>query len=60
MNALEQARQLSDIRIACKNEQTFAPKPQTPNKTPFNVDSVDLGISAEEIIGFILEGRKAS
>ncbi len=56
---LEQACQLGEVRIRRNDGQTFVLKSEKARKSPLDVKSVDLGISTDEIIGFIREGRKA-
>ena len=55
---LEQASQEGEVRIRRENGQTFVLKPEKAQQSPLDVEGVDLGISTDEIIGFIREGRK--
>ncbi len=55
---LEQARQEGEVRIRRADGQTFVLKPENAKQSALDVKGVDLGISTDEIIGFIREGRK--
>ncbi len=55
---LEQASQEGEVRIRREDGQTFVLKPEKTKQSPLDVKGVDLGISTDEIIGFIREGRK--
>jgi hypothetical protein len=55
---LEQASQEGEVRIQREDGQTFVLKPENPERSPLDVEGVDLGISTHEIIEFIREGRK--
>jgi len=55
---LEQARQEGEVRIRREDGQTFVLKPETPKRSALDVTGVDLGISTNEIVEFIREGRK--
>jgi hypothetical protein len=55
---LEQARQEGEIRIRREDGQTFVLKPENARQSALDVKGVGLGISTDEIIEFIREGRK--
>lgn len=58
---LEQADQEGEVIIKRKDGRTFVIKPVKPEAgagSPLDVEGVDLGISTEEIIRFIREGRR--
>ena len=55
---LEQARQEGEVRIRREDGQTFVLKIEKAKQSALDVKGVDLGISTDEIIGFIREGRK--
>lgn len=57
---LEQARREGAVRIRRRDGQTFVLKPEHPSGSPLDVEGLDLGLSREEIIGFIREGRRDS
>lgn len=58
LSVLEQARQEGEVRIRRADGQTFVLKPENAKQSALDVKGVDLGISTDEIIGFIREGRK--
>ncbi len=55
---LEQARQEGEVRIRREDGQTFVLKPENGKRSALDVKGIDLGISTDEIVGFIREGRK--
>ncbi|MBW3636465.1 MAG: type II toxin-antitoxin system Phd/YefM family antitoxin [Armatimonadetes bacterium] len=55
---LEQARQEGEVRIQREDGQTFVLKPESEGRSPLDVKGIDLGVSADEIVGFVHEGRK--
>ncbi len=56
---LDQAAKEGEVRIKRKDGQVFVVKLQPSIKSPFEVEGINLGISAQEILGFIAEGRKS-
>ena len=56
---LDQAAREGEVRIRRKDGQVFVVKLQTSKKSPFEVEGLDLGISTQEIVGFITEGRRS-
>lgn len=55
---LEQARQDGAVRIRREDGQTFVLQPENAGRSALDVSGLDLGISTEEIMEFIREGRK--
>lgn len=55
---LEQARRTGEVRIQRADGQTFVLKSENPKRSPLDVKGVDLGISANEIVDFVREGRE--
>lgn len=55
---LEQARREGAVRIRRRDGQTFILRPETPSGSPLDVEGVDLGLTADEIVGFVREGRR--
>ena len=55
---LEQARQEGEVRIRREDGQTFVLKPENAKRSALDVKGVDLGISTNEIVEFIREGRR--
>jgi hypothetical protein len=56
---LEQARQEGEVRIQRADGQTFVLKPEKAQHSPLDVKGTNLGISTDEIVEFIREGRKS-
>jgi hypothetical protein len=56
---LDQAAREGEVRIRRKDGQVFVIRVQPKEKSPFEVRGVDLGISTQEILEFINEGRKS-
>ena len=57
---LEEAVRKGDVRIKRRDGQIFSVKPQLVEESPLDVEGIDLEITADEIVGFIREGRRAS
>ena len=58
---LNQALQEGEVRIRRKDGKTFVIRPETRYDSPLsNIDSVDLGISTQEIVRFVRESREAN
>ncbi len=55
---LEEARQEGAVRIRRRDGQSFVLKPEVPTGSPLDVEGVDLGLSADEIVAFVQEGRR--
>ena len=56
---LDQAVKEGEVRIKRKDGQIFVVKLQPSTKSPLEVEGINLGISSQEILGFIAEGRKS-
>ena len=57
---LEKAIREGEVRVRRKDGQTFLIISEVTNRSPLDVDGVDIDLSKEEIIEFIHEGRKYS
>ena len=55
---LEQATQEGEVKIKGKDGQIFVIKPEPNAVSPLDVEGIDLGVTTDEIIQFIHEGRK--
>lgn len=55
---LEQAVREGEVRIRRKDGQIFIIIPEVTQGSPLDVEGIDLGLTAEEIVEFIHEGRK--
>jgi len=55
---LDLAIQEGEVRVKRKDGQTFVIKPEQKAGSPLDVEGVDLGIAATEIVQFIRESRR--
>lgn len=55
---LEQARRDGEVRIRRRDGQSFVLMPEKPLTSPLDVKGVDLGITTNEIVSFVREGRE--
>jgi hypothetical protein len=55
---LEQAVKEGEVKIKRKDGQTFVIRPEKKAGSPLDVEGLDLGITASEIVQFIQEGRR--
>ena len=55
---LEQAVKEGEVKIRRKDGQTFVIRPEERTGSPLDVEGIDLGITADEIVEFIREGRR--
>ncbi|HWP93755.1 MAG TPA: type II toxin-antitoxin system Phd/YefM family antitoxin [Thermodesulfobacteriota bacterium] len=55
---LEEAQKEGSVGIRRRDGSTFILKPSSAMESPLDVEGVDTGITAREIVGFIHEGRK--
>jgi len=56
---LEKAIKEGEVRIKRRDGQIFVLKPEIRNSSPLDVESIDLGLTASEIVEYIQESRKA-
>ena len=54
----DKAAQEGEVRIKRKDGQVFAIRPEPRTDSPLDVEGIDLGLSASEILEFIREGRR--
>jgi hypothetical protein len=59
-SVLDKAAQEGEVRVKRKNGQMFVIRLVAPEDSPLNVEGVDLGLTTEEILQFIQEGRRLS
>lgn len=57
---LEQAVREGEVRIKRKDGHTFVVRPERRVGSPLDVEGLELGITAAEIVQFIQEGRRTS
>lgn len=55
---LDQAWKEGAVRIRRQDGQTFVIVPERSDKSPLDVASVNLGLTADEIVEFVREGRR--
>lgn len=55
---LEQAARDGEVKIKRKDGRVFIIKPEIRKESPLDVEGVDLGITTEELVQFIREGRE--
>ena len=55
---LEKAVREGEVRIRRKDGQVFIILPEKTQGSPLDVEGIDLGLSREEIVEFIQEGRR--
>jgi len=55
---LEQAKKEGAALIRRKDGQVFVIRPSPSTESPFDVEGIDLGITTDEILTFIREGRR--
>jgi hypothetical protein len=55
---LDQAAREGEVRIRRKDGKIFVIRVQPKEKSPFEVQGVNLGITTQDILEFIDEGRK--
>ena len=55
---LDQAAREGEVRIKRKDGQVFVIKLQRSTKSPLEVEGIDLGITTQEIVDFIDDGRR--
>jgi len=56
---LDQAAREGEVRIRRKDGKIFVIRLQPREKSPLEIKGIDLGISSQEILDFIDEGRKS-
>ena len=55
---LDKAREEGEVRIVRKNGQVFVIKPERISKSPLDVPGIKLGLTADEIVSIVREGRE--
>ena len=55
---LEEARQTGSVKIRRKDGQAFVLRPEKTAGSPLDVTGVDLGLSTDEIVELIHQGRR--
>jgi hypothetical protein len=55
---LEEAQKEGSVGIRRRDGSMFVVKPERAKRSPLDFEGLDLGLTADEIIGFIHEGRR--
>ena len=55
---LEEALREGEARIRRADGRVFVIRPEAGKGSPLDVEGVDLGLTAEEVIAFVREGRR--
>ena len=55
---LDRAAQDGEVRVKRKDGQVFVIRPAPREDSPLDVQGIDLGLTASEILQFIKEGRR--
>jgi uncharacterized protein (DUF362 family) len=55
---LEVAQREGAVRIRRRDGQTFVLQPESSDASPLDVEGVDLGVTTDEIVSMIREGRE--
>ena len=56
---LDEAHRTGSVGIRRKDGQIFVLRPEIPKESPLDVPGVDLGLTRDEIIDLIHEGRRS-
>ncbi|MEJ2600602.1 MAG: type II toxin-antitoxin system prevent-host-death family antitoxin [Anaerolineales bacterium] len=57
-SVLAQAEQDGEVRITHRSGKSFVLRPETGDRSPLDVPGVDTGITRQEIIDSVREGRE--
>ncbi len=55
---LDQAAREGEVRIKRKDGQVFVIRLQRSTKSPLEVEGIELGVTTQEIVDFIDDGRR--
>ncbi len=55
---LERAKREGEVRIRRRDGVVFVVRPEVGEGSPLEVEGVDLGLSVEEIVELVREGRR--
>ena len=55
---LEQASKDGEVKIKRRDGRSYILKPEVSSKSPLDIEGIDLGITASEIVDFVREGRE--
>jgi prevent-host-death family protein len=55
---LERARRDGSVRIRRRDGQVFVLRPEVSERSPLDVPGLDLGLSRDEVLDLVREGRR--
>lgn len=55
---LDRALEDGEVRIKRRDGQVFVLRPQEPQGSPLDVETVDLGVTTDEIVAAVRESRQ--
>lgn len=55
---LDRAAEEGEVRIKRRDGRTFVLKPDKGKVSPLDVEGIDLGVTTEEIVNIVREGRQ--
>jgi hypothetical protein len=55
---LEQASKDGEVIIKRRDGRSYSLKPEVISRSPLDIEGIDIGISASEIVDFVREGRE--
>ncbi|MDO8689156.1 MAG: type II toxin-antitoxin system Phd/YefM family antitoxin [Dehalococcoidia bacterium] len=55
---LEQAGEEGEVKIRRKDGRVFVVRPEPNAGSPLDLEGLDLGITTDEIVAFVKEGRR--
>ena len=55
---LERAAREGEVRIRRRDGQVFVVRPVRAEGSPLDVEGLDLGLTVDEIVAFVQEGRR--
>ena len=55
---LDKALAEGEVRIKHRDGQEFIVRPEASKESPLDVEGLDLGVSADEIVAFVAESRR--
>jgi antitoxin (DNA-binding transcriptional repressor) of toxin-antitoxin stability system len=57
---LDRAAAEGEVRVRRRDGRVFVIRPERASGSPLDVEGIDLDLTAEEIVGYIAEGRRTS
>ena len=57
---LDEASKEGAVRIRRRDGRTFVIQPESSNKSPLDIEGVDLGVTTDEIVAFVRESHRVA